>query len=62
MAKKTENFVLVKWNEWPPKWDIFPMKQLRLDLVGETCVSVGKMVHAPWANGFAEAVVRAIGM
>lgn len=60
MAKKSENFALVRWNEWPPKWDIFAIIQLRIDLVGEP-VSVGKTVHAPWQNGFAEATVRAIG-
>jgi hypothetical protein len=56
MSKKiVESWCLVKWNEFPPKWDIFATKLV----LGE--VAVNSRIKAPWGKGWAEADIVSIG-
>jgi hypothetical protein len=56
MAKKAQEFCVIKWNEIPPKWDVISMKSIK----GE--IGIGNKVLAQWSKDqYADAIVIAIG-
>jgi hypothetical protein len=56
-----QNWCLVRWNEYPPKWDTFLTNKLRRS-TSSMFIESGSLVQAPWEKGYADAFVVATGI
>lgn len=54
---KTNKFVLVRWIEHPPKWDVLPTKSI----VGKGNLTVGSICKAKYGKAVADVEILNIG-